>query len=280
MNGCSALHMSIFGMNPIVKYGSEDLKRRSLPRVAAGDLHVAFGVTEPDSGSDTTSITTRARLDGDHYLVRGQKVWTTKAQDCEKVLLLVRTTPIEECRKRTDGLTLLFADLQRPEVDITPIPKLGRNAVASCEVRYDDLPVAVEDRVGEEGMGFRYLLDGLNPERILIASEALGIGKVSVRTAVEYANQRRVFGRPIGQNQGDRLPAGRGAHAAARRRAGRPRGVLALRPRAALRGAGQHREVARGRRRPLRAPTAPCRPTAASATRSSTTCPATSSRRG
>ena len=206
MNGCSALHLSIFGMNPVVKYGSDDMKRSYLSRVARGDLHIAFGVTEPDSGTDTAAISTRARLDGDRYLVRGQKVWTTKAQDCEKVLLLVRTTPIEQCARRIDGMTLLLADLQRPEVDIRPIDKIGRNAVASCEVRYDDLPVAIADRVGEEGQGFRYLLDGLNPERILVAAEALGIGKVAVRRAVEYANQRIVFGRPIGMNQGLAFP--------------------------------------------------------------------------
>jgi acyl-CoA dehydrogenase len=206
MNGCSALHLSIFGLNPLVKHGSEELKQRYLPRAATGDLHVAFGVTEPDSGSDTTSITTRARRDGDVYVVRGRKVWTTKAQDCEKVLLLVRTTPLEDCARRTDGMTLLLADLQRPEVDIRPIPKAGRNAVASCEVRYDDLPVPVTERVGEEGSGFRYLLDGLNPERILVASEALGIGRVALRRAVTYGNERVVFGRPIGQNQGIAFP--------------------------------------------------------------------------
>lgn len=206
MNGASAIHLSIFGMNPVVRHGSAELRQRYLPRVASGELHVAFGVTEPDSGSDTTALTTRARRDGDHYVVRGQKVWTSKAQDCEKVLLLVRTTPLEECAKRTDGLTLLLADLQRPEVDIKPIPKAGRNAVASCEVRYADLPVPVTDRVGEEGKGFRYLLDGLNPERILIAAEALGIGRVALRRAVAYAGERRVFGRPIGQNQGIAFP--------------------------------------------------------------------------
>ena len=206
MNGCSALHLSIFGLNPIVKHGSEEMKERYLPRAAAGDLHVAFGVTEPDSGSDTTSITTRAWRDGDQYVVRGRKVWTTKAQDCEKVLLLVRTTPLEECERRTDGMTLLLADLQRPEVDIRPIPKAGRNAVASCEVRYDDLPVPVSERVGDEGAGFRYLLDGLNPERILVASEALGIGRVALQRAVAYGNERVVFGRPIGKNQGIAFP--------------------------------------------------------------------------
>jgi acyl-CoA dehydrogenase len=206
MNGCSGIHLSIFGMNAVVKHGSEEMKQRYLPLVAEGKLHVAFGVTEPDAGTDTTAITTRARLEGDQYIVRGQKVWTTKAQDCQKVLLLVRTTPLEECKKRTEGMTLLLADLQRPEVDIVPIDKAGRNAVASCEVRYDDLPVPVTERVGEEGRGFHYLLDGLNPERILVASEALGIGKVSVRRAVEYANGRVVFGRPIGKNQGIAFP--------------------------------------------------------------------------
>ena len=206
MNGCSALHLSIFGMNTVVKHGSDAMKAEQLPRVESGELHVAFGVTEPDSGTDTTAITTRAELVGDHYVVRGQKVWTTKAQDCEKVVLLVRTTPLEQCRRRTDGMTLLLADLQRPEVDIRPIPKLGRNAVASCEVRYDGLPVPVSQRIGDEGEGFRYLLDGLNPERILVASEALGIGKVSLRRAVAYAKERTVFGREIGRNQGIAFP--------------------------------------------------------------------------
>jgi acyl-CoA dehydrogenase len=206
MNGCSAIHLSIFGMHPVVKHGSEGMRQRYLPRVASGELHVAFGVTEPDAGTDTTAITTRATLDGDTYIVRGRKVWTTKAPYCEKVLLLVRTTPLEQVERRTDGMTLLLADLQRPEVEITPIPKAGRNAVVSCEVVYDDLPVAVEDRVGAEGDGFRYLLDGLNPERILIAAEALGTGRAALRRAVQYGKDRVVFGRPIGQNQGIAFP--------------------------------------------------------------------------
>ena len=208
MNGCSSLHLSIFGMHPVVKYGSEAMKQRYLPRVVNGDLHVAFGVTEPDAGTDTTSLTTAAHRDGDHYVVKGRKVWTTKAQDSERVLLLVRTTPRERAVRRTDGLTLLLAELQRPEVTISPIPKAGRNAVASCEVVYDHLPVAVTDRVGEEGKGFRYLLDGLNAERILVASEALGIGRAALRRAVDYANERVVFNRPIGQNQGVSFPLG------------------------------------------------------------------------
>lgn len=206
MNGCSAIHISMFGINPITKHGTEEQKQQYLPAVASGELHVAFGVTEPDAGTDTTSITTRAVRDGDHYVVRGAKVWTSKAEYCQKVLLLVRTTPVAQCARRTDGLTLLMADLQRPEVVITPIPKVGRNAVVSCETVYNDLPVPVTDRVGEEGKGFHYLLDGLNPERILIASEALGLGRVALDTAVAYANERIIFGRPIGQNQGLAFP--------------------------------------------------------------------------
>src|SRR4051794_19372799 len=206
MNGCSAIHLSIFGMNPIVKYGSDAMRAEYLPRVAAGDLHVAFGVTEPDAGTDTTSITTRAARDGDHYVVRGRKVWMSKALYCDKVLLLVRTTPLDQVKKRTDGLTLLFADLKSPEVTITPIPKVGRNAVVSCEVTFDDLVVPATDLVGEEGQGFRYLLDGLNPERILVAAEALGIGRASIRRAVQYANERVVYGHPIGKNQGIAFP--------------------------------------------------------------------------
>ena len=206
MNGASGILLSIIGMNPVVKYGSDAQRAKYLPQVASGALHVAFGVTEPDAGTDTTSITTRAVRDGDYYVVTGQKVWTSKAEESDRVLLLVRTTPLEECARRTDGLTLLFADLRSPGVTISPIDKIARNAVGSCEVRYDGLRVPVADRVGEEGAGFKYLLDGLNPERILIASEALGIGKVALRTAVKYAGERTVFGRPIGKNQGIAFP--------------------------------------------------------------------------
>jgi acyl-CoA dehydrogenase len=206
MNGCSAIHLSIFGMEPVRRHGAPELVAEVLPRVATGDLHVAFGVTEPDAGTDTTAIRTRAVRDGDEYVVHGSKVWTTKAPYCEMCLLLVRTTPREHCPKSTDGMTLLLVDLQRPEVDIRPIPKLGRNAVVSCEVRYDGLRVPVARRIGEEGQGFRYLLDGLNPERILIAAEALGIGRAAMRRAIGYARERVVFGRPIGQNQGIAFP--------------------------------------------------------------------------
>jgi acyl-CoA dehydrogenase len=206
MNGASAIHLSIFGMQPVVLHGSEELKRRYLPRVATGQLHVAFGVTEPDAGLDTTAISTRALRDGDGYRVTGRKVWTSKALESERVLLLVRTTALADCARRTDGLTLLMASLRDPAVSIRPIRKLGRNAVASCEVTYDGLYVPASDQVGEEGSGFRYLLDGLNAERVLIAAEALGIGRAALRRAADYATGRVVFGRPIGANQGVSFP--------------------------------------------------------------------------
>lgn len=206
MNGATALHLTIFGLNPVVRHGSADLKQRVLPEAAAGRLHVAFGVTEPDAGSDTPSITTRAVRDGDRYIIRGTKVWTSKAKEATKVLLLARTTPLEEVARRTDGMTLFLADLDPAYVTIREIDKLGRHAVDSNEVFYDDLPVDARDVVGEVGKGFYHLLDGLNPERILIAAEALGTGKAALRRATDYAKRRVVFGRPIGQNQGIQFP--------------------------------------------------------------------------
>ncbi|MDG2139942.1 MAG: acyl-CoA/acyl-ACP dehydrogenase [Gammaproteobacteria bacterium] len=206
MNGATPIHLSIFGMHPVVKHGSELMREKYLPPVARGELQVAFGVTEPNAGSDTTSIETFARLNGDHYLVKGRKVWTTKAIESERVLLLVRTKARDKVKRKTEGMTLLLAELQKPEVSISAIPKLGRNAVQTCEVVYDDLVVPVSDRVGEEGEGFRYLLDGLNAERILIAAESLGIGRAALRRAVQYANDRVVFDRPIGKNQGIAFP--------------------------------------------------------------------------
>jgi acyl-CoA dehydrogenase len=206
LNGCSALHLSVFGMNPVVKHGSDWMRRTYLPAVATGELQVSFGVTEPDAGTDTTNISTRATPVEGGYLIRGRKIWNSKADLAQKCLLLARTTPLEEVAKRTDGMTLFLVDLQVSNVDIRPIPKLGRNAVASCEVSFDDVFVADRDRVGEEGRGFHHLLDGLNPERILLAAEALGIGRAAVDRAVRYANERVVFGRPIGQNQGISFP--------------------------------------------------------------------------
>ena len=206
MNGASAIHMSIFGMQPVILHGSEELKQRYLPAVASGELHVAFGVTEPDAGLDTTAISTRGVRDGAGYRVTGRKVWTSKALESERVLLLVRTTAQADGARRSDGLTLLVASLRDPAVSIRPIRKLGRNAVESCEVTYDGLYVPESDRVGDEGSGFRYLLDGLNAERVLIAAEAVGIGRAALRRAAGYVSSRIVFGRPIGANQGVSFP--------------------------------------------------------------------------
>ncbi|WP_299556768.1 acyl-CoA dehydrogenase family protein [uncultured Mycolicibacterium sp.] len=206
MNGASAMHMSIFGMHPVIVHGSEELKRRTLPRIVTGDLHVCFGVTEPGAGLDTTKITTFAERKGDKYIVNGRKVWISKAVESEKILLLTRTTKFEDAARKTDGMTLFLTDLDRSRVEIRPIKKMGRNAVTSNELFIDGLEVPVEDRVGEEGQGFKYLLDGLNPERMLIAAEALGIGRAALRAAVQYGNDREVFGRPIGMNQGIQFP--------------------------------------------------------------------------
>ncbi len=206
MNAATSIHMSIFGMQPVIVHGSEELKQRTLPRVARGDLHVCFGVTEPGAGLDTSRITTFARRDGDHYVVNGRKVWISKALESEKILLLTRTRKYEDVEKKTSGMTLFLTDIDRDHIDIRPIPKMGRNAVSSNELFIDDLRIPVEDRVGEEGRGFEYLLDGLNPERMLIAAEALGLGRVALDRAVRYANEREVFGRPIGKNQGIQFP--------------------------------------------------------------------------
>jgi len=206
MNGASSVHISIFGMQPVVLHGTEEMRRTYLPQVADGSLHIAFGITEPDAGTDTTRISTRAVRNGDNYVINGRKVWTSKALESDRILLLTRTTPLAECRKPTDGMTLFLVDRYSPGVGVVPIPKMGRNAVASCETTYDDVVVPATDRVGEEGQGFRYLIDGLNAERVLVGAEAVGVGRAALRTAVAYANERVVFDRPIGKNQGIAFP--------------------------------------------------------------------------
>ena len=203
---CSAIHINIFGLNAIVRHGTLSQQREWLPRVIAGDLRVCFGVTEPDAGLDTSRIKTRAVRHGDHYVIDGQKIWTSTAQRAHKILLLARTTPRENCAHPTDGMTLFFADMDRRHVGVTEIPKMGRHAVDSNTTFIDGLEVPVECRVGEEGQGFRYLLDSLNPERILNAAEALGIGRRALAKAAEYAAGRVVFDRPIGQNQSIQHP--------------------------------------------------------------------------
>ena len=202
MGGCSAVHIGIFGFEPIINHGSKDLKDRFLPRVIDGELHTSFAVTEPDAGTDTTNISTFAKKVDGGYLVSGQKVWITKAQEAERMLLLARTSPRDPNGKRTAGMTLFFAEMDPEKVSIRPIPKMGRNAVDTNELFIDELFVADEDVVGEVDHGFRTLLGGLNAERVISANAALGIGKAALRRGVQYANERQVFGRPIGKNQG------------------------------------------------------------------------------
>ncbi|WP_009480225.1 acyl-CoA dehydrogenase family protein [Rhodococcus sp. JVH1] len=202
LNGCSAIHLSMFGFHPLVVHGTEELKQRYLPRVAAGDIHIAFGVTEPNAGIDTGRVSTRAVRDGDDWKITGRKVWMTKAGFSEAALVLTRTRPVEETKRPIDGLTLFVVDMDSEYVDARPIKKMGRNAVASYEVAFDGLPVSAANMVGEEGRGFYTLLDGLNPERILVAAEAIGIGLAAVERASRYAKERVVFGKAIGSHQG------------------------------------------------------------------------------
>lgn len=206
MNGCSPMHLTIFGLNTIVKHGSRELCEEVLPRAADGSLHVCFGVTEPNAGTDTTRISTFARRSGSDYVISGQKVWISKAGQSEKMVLICRTTPSDEVERATQGMSLFLVDLDSDAVRLREIPKMGRNAVASYEVFIDDLRVPASALIGEEGKGFTYLLDGLNPERILLAHESLGIGRAALRRATSYANERIVFDRPIGMNQGVAFP--------------------------------------------------------------------------
>ena len=204
--GASAIHLNLFGLNPVVVFGTEEQKQRMLVPLLQGRDNACFGVTEPNAGLDTTSIQTRAERNGDGYLIYGQKHWTSMAQRANKVLLLVRTTPREEVKKKTHGISLFYTDLNRDYVEIHEIAKMGRKAVDSNSVFYDGLPVPQEDLIGEEGKGFYYLLHGLNPERILVGAEAVGLGRAALKRAVDYANEREVFGRKIGMNQAIQHP--------------------------------------------------------------------------
>jgi len=204
--GASSVHLNLFGLNPIVVFGSEEQKQRWLPPMIEGKDVSCFGVTEPNAGLDTTSLQVKAERKGDVYVISGQKHWTTMAQRANKVLLLARTTSKDEVTRKTDGLSLFYTDLNRDHAEIRVIEKMGRKAVDSNAVFYDDMPVPVEDLIGEEGKGFHYILHGLNPERILIAAEAVGLGRVALDRAVEYAKGREVFNRPIGMNQGIQHP--------------------------------------------------------------------------
>lgn len=205
LSGASAVHMNIFGLHPVVVFGSDAQRGRWLPPLIEGRDRACFGVTEPDTGLNTLKLKTRAVREGDHYVVSGQKVWISTAQVANKILLLARTTPVEDC-EGTEGLSLFYTDLDRSTVEVHEIEKMGRKCVDSNQVFIDGLRIPVEDRVGEEGKGFSYILHGLNPERILIASEAVGLGRAALRRATQYANEREVFNRPIGMNQGIQHP--------------------------------------------------------------------------
>jgi acyl-CoA dehydrogenase len=206
MSGSSSVHMNIFGLNPVVVFGTDAQKARMLPPLIRGEEKACFAVTEPDAGLNTTKLKTKAEWRGDGYVIRGQKIWISTAQVADRALILARTTPIDAVKRKTDGLSLFYTRLDRSRVDVRSIHKMGRHAVDSNLVFFDDLVVAADDRIGEEGEGFRMILHGLNPERILIAAEAVGLGRAALRRAARYANERIVFDRPIGQNQAIQHP--------------------------------------------------------------------------
>ncbi|MDI4231912.1 acyl-CoA/acyl-ACP dehydrogenase [Bradyrhizobium sp. Arg237L] len=212
-NGCTAspAHAQMYIMGTLLRHGSEKQKRTYLPDIAAGKLRLqAFGVTEPNTGSDTTQLKTRAERQGDVYVINGQKIWTSRALYSDLMLLLARTTPLDQAKRRTEGLSVFLVDLREAKgngVEIRPIKAMINHN--TTEVFIENLRVPAENLIGEEGQGFRYILDGMNAERILVASECVGDGRWLLNKGVAYANQRSVFGRPIGQNQGVQFPLAR-----------------------------------------------------------------------
>lgn len=206
LSGASAIHMNIFGLNPVVVFGTEEQKRRYLPPLVRGEEKACFGVTEPTTGLDTTRLKTRAEKRGDKYIVNGQKVWISTAQVADRILLLARTRPIEETPNPAHGLSLFFTKLDRTRCSVREIEKMGRAAVDSNEIFFSDYEIPAEDLIGEEGKGFKQILHGMNPERVLIAAEAVGLGRAALNRAAAYAKERVVFGRPIGQNQSVQHP--------------------------------------------------------------------------
>ena len=209
MTGSSSVHMNIFGLAPVVKYGNEEQKKRFLVPLIEGKERSCFGVTEPNTGLETLTLQSLATRDGNHYVVKGSKIWTSTAQVAEKILLLVRTTPIEDVKKLSEGLSLFYTDLDRSAVSVTEIKKMGRAAVDTNQLHFDGWRIPAADRVGNEGEGFKMIMHGMNAERILVAGEALGLGYAALRLASNYARERVVFGRPIGKNQGIAHPLAR-----------------------------------------------------------------------
>jgi acyl-CoA dehydrogenase len=206
MSGASSVHIPVFSVQPVVLFGSEAQKQRILPGVVSGQDRVCFAVTEPNAGLNTTEIKTRAERCAGGYRVNGEKIWISTAQVANKMLLLARTTPLDQVKRKTDGLSLFYTELDRAKVEVRLIHKMGRHAVDSNMLFIQDLLVPEEDRIGAEGEGFRLLLHGLNPERVLVAAEAIGIGRAAIARAARYARERIVFNRPIGMNQGIQHP--------------------------------------------------------------------------
>ena len=206
LSGASTVHFNIFGLHPVVVFGSSAQKTRWLPPLIKGEHKACFAVTEPNTGLNTLKLKTTAVKKGDRYVVNGQKVWISTAQVANKVLLLARTTPVEAVTKRSRGLSLFYTDLDRTKIEVREIEKMGRKAVDSNQLFIDGLEIPEEDRIGEEGRGFEYILHGINPERVLVSAEAIGIGRVALARATKYAAERIVFDRPIGQNQAIQHP--------------------------------------------------------------------------
>jgi acyl-CoA dehydrogenase len=206
MSGASAVHINVFGLNPVVVFGTDEQRKRMLPPMIDGREKACFAVTEPNTGLNTTQLKTRAEAKNDRYIVNGQKVWISTAQVAHKILLLARTTPLEEVKSPTYGLSLFYTDFDRKRIKVHEIEKMGRKIVDSNELFFEDFEIPMEDRIGEEGRGFEYILHGMNPERVLIAAEAVGLGKLALSRAADYAKTRIVFNRPIGKNQAIQHP--------------------------------------------------------------------------
>jgi acyl-CoA dehydrogenase len=206
MSGASAVHINIFGLNPVAVNGTEEQKQRMIRPMAEGREKACFAVTEPNTGLNTTQLRIRAEKKGDRYLVNGQKIWISTAQVADNILLLARTTPLDEVKKHTHGLSLFYTPFDRERIKVREIDKMGRKSVDSNELFFEDFEIPASDLIGEEGRGFEYILHGMNPERVLIAAEAVGLGMVAVQRAARYANERIVFNRPIGKNQSIQHP--------------------------------------------------------------------------
>ncbi|MFT5481834.1 MAG: acyl-CoA dehydrogenase [Halieaceae bacterium] len=206
MTAASSIHGPVFSMQPIAQFGTQEQQLRMIPAVLSGEDKICFAVTEPNTGLDTTKLKTRAEKHDGGYIMNGEKIWISVAQVANKMMILARTTPLEDVKRKTQGLSLFFTDLDRSRIEIQKIPKMGRHAVDSNMVFISDLWIPEEDRIGAEGDGFKIILHGLNPERILLGAEAVGLGRVAIKKAASYARERIVFDRPIGMNQGIQHP--------------------------------------------------------------------------